>query len=144
MNNATLPNTEYNLYLWLKAYFIPDLILSPNKKSKYDCSSQQYKIDVELKCRRLHYDKLLIEKNKYDALIARSVKEGTIPLYINSTPKGIYAFYLLSVDVYWEQKMMPKHTFFKDRDSIMKIVGYLDIASSVDLVGLKNIMYEKK
>ena len=144
MNNAKFPNTEYNLYLWLKAYFIPDLILCPNKKSRYDCTSQKFKIDVELKCRKVHYDKLLIEKKKYDALINRSKKEGTIPLYINSTPKGIYAFYLQSVEIDWEIKMMPKHTFFKDKESIEKIVGYLDVNSSVDLVGLKKVMYEKK
>lgn len=135
-----IPNTEYALYLWLKTYFIPDLQLCKNRKSRYDCYSDKHKIDIELKCRKIHYDKLIIEKGKYDSLITRSEKEGTIPLYINSTPKGVYAFYIQSVDMVWETKLMPKHTFFKDRQSIEKLVGYLDINNSVDLISLKNIM----
>jgi len=138
--NNKIPDTEYNLFLWLKAYFIPDLQLCTNKKSRYDCYSEKFNIDIELKCRRVHYDKLVIEKYKYDALINRSKKEGTIPLYINSTPKGIYAFYLQSIRIEWELKLMPKQTFFKEKQNVLKVVGYLDIETSVDLVDLKNKM----
>ena len=138
-----IPDTEYNLYLWLKAYFIPDLQLCTNKKSRYDCYSEKFNIDIELKCRRVHYDKLVIEKYKYDALINRSKKEGTIPLYINSTPKGIYAFYLQSIQIDWELKLMPKQTFFKEKQNVLKVVGYLDIETSVDLIDLKNKMKDK-
>ena len=140
---SNIPDTEYNLYLWLKLYFIPDLQLCANKKSRYDCYSERFNIDIELKCRRVHYDKLLIEKYKYDALINRSKKEGTIPLYINSTPNGIYAFYLQSIQVEWELKLMPKQTFFKEKQSVLKVVGYLDIETSVDLIDLKNKMKDK-
>jgi len=57
--NNKIPDTEYNLFLWLKAYFIPDLQLCANKKSRYDCYSEKFNIDIELKCRRVHYDKLV-------------------------------------------------------------------------------------
>ena len=137
MSNS-IPDTEYSLYLWLKAYFIPDLQLCKNKRSRYDCYSERFNIDIELKCRRVHYDNLVIEKYKYDALVNRSNKQGTIPLYINSTPKGVYAFYLQSINIDWELRLMPKQTFFSDRDNVLKLVGFLDIETSVDLVDLKN------
>jgi hypothetical protein len=85
----------------------------------------------------------VIEKYKYDALINRSDKQGTIPLYINSTPKGIYAFYLQSINIEWEIKLMPKQTFFKDRDNVLKVVGFLNIETSVDLIDLKNKIKSK-
>jgi hypothetical protein len=133
-----IPNTEYALYLWLKTYFIPDLQLCKNKRSRYDCYSDKHKLDIELKCRRTHYDRLLIEKTKFDSLISRSEKEGTTPLYINSTPSGIYAFYLKSASIEWELKSMPMKTDFKSKGNIMKSVGYLDVNNSVDLIDLKN------
>ena len=70
-------------------------------------------------------------------------REGTIPLYINSTPKGIYAFYLQSIQIDWELKLMPKQTFFKEKQNVLKVVGYLDIETSVDLIDLKNKMKDK-
>ena len=133
-----IPNTEYALYLWLKTYFIPDLQLCKNKRSRYDCYSDKHKLDIELKCRRTHYDRLLIEKTKFDSLMSRSEKEGTTPLYINSTPSGIYAFYLKSASIEWELKLMPMKTDFRSKGNIMKSVGYLDINNSVDLIDLKN------
>ena len=37
---------------------------------------------------------LIIERKKYDSLMERSTTYGTIPVYINSTPKGVWGFYL--------------------------------------------------
>ena len=89
-------------------------------------------MDIELKCRRKHYDDLLIEKDKYDALMLRAEKHGTSPFYINSTPEGIYAFNLNEVkDIVWEKKGgLPKTTDFSDRRKVVKEVGFLPISKA--------------
>ena len=67
-------------------------------------------MDIELKCRNKHYDDLIIEKDKYDALIRRAKQYETTPFYINSTPQGIYVFNLSKIDEHiWEDmKGLPK------------------------------------
>lgn len=84
-------------------------------------------MDIELKCRNKHYDELLIEKDKYDALIKRSKEFGTTPMYINSTPNGIFVFNLGKVpEPQWEDKGgLPTTSHFSDRRKIVKTVGFL-------------------
>lgn len=84
-------------------------------------------MDIELKCRNKHYDELLIEKDKYDALIQRSKEFGTTPMYINSTPEGIYVFNLKKIpEPQWEEKGgLPTTSHFTDRRKIVKTVGFL-------------------
>jgi hypothetical protein len=122
--------TESKLFLIIKACFIADLEQSGEQYSRYDCFSKKWNMDIELKCRRTHYDELLIEKDKYDALMLRAEKHGTLPFYINSTPEGIYAFNLGEIkDIKWEMKGgLPKTTDFPDRRKVVKEVGFLPIA----------------
>ena len=112
-----------------------DLEKSESQYSRFDCFSAKWKMDIELKCRRTHYDELLIEKDKYDALIARAEKFGTRPFYINSTPEGIYAFNLQEfTDIKWEMKGgLPKTTDFYDNRRIVKEVGFLPVAQATQL-----------
>ena len=56
---------EHQLFEFIKKYFIEDLVSSKNPTSRYDCYSSKFKSHIELKCRRKHYDKLIIEKGKY-------------------------------------------------------------------------------
>ena len=117
---------EAELYEILKTR-IPDLTLSDEPYSRYDCYSLSKRLDIELKCRRKHYDTLLLEKDKYDALLARAARHDTRPYYINSTPKGIYVFKLKEINPKWEKKYLPKTTDFSNTNKIDKVVTFLHI-----------------
>jgi hypothetical protein len=126
---------EQELFDFLKSNHIPDLEPSEHPTSRHDCYSQMYEIDIELKCRTSHYDDLLIEKKKYDALIQRAVLFSTRPYYINSTPNGVWSFNLLELPTpMWEDRRMPKTTFFADNQNIMKSVGYINISQGMRLL----------
>jgi hypothetical protein len=120
---------EEELFDFVKSKYLPDLKESEYKYSKYDCYSEKFKLDIELKCRATHYDDLLIEKAKYDALIMRSKNHGTKAFYINSTPSGVFVFNLSALEEpQWEDRMMPKTSHFSDREKIVKCVGYINIS----------------
>lgn len=125
---------EGQLFDLIKKYILPDLKESEDKMSTYDCYSEKYKLDLELKCRRTHYDDLVIEKMKYDNLVKRSSKYGTTPIYVNATPKGIWAFIILELpEPIWSMRMMPKTTDFTNNEKIEKEVGYYDISVGRDI-----------
>lgn len=125
---------EKELFNLIKENIIPDLKPSDGAMSPYDCYSSQYNLDLELKCRRTHYNDLLIEKMKYDSLIGRSEKYGTIPIYVNSTPKGIWVFRILNIDEpKWSVKMMPKTTDFKNKEMIEKEVGFYSVSLGTEI-----------
>lgn len=126
---------EVDLFNILKICFMTDLEKSESQYSRFDCFSAKWKMDIELKCRRTHYDELLIEKDKYDALMDRAKKFGTRPFYINSTPQGIYAFNLEELkDIKWEMKGgLPRTTDFSDNRRVVKEVGFLPIYAAIKL-----------
>jgi hypothetical protein len=82
---------------------------------------------VELKCRQKHYPDLLVEKKKYDAVIAECKKHNDTPVYINSTPEGIYGFDMRTHNGFWEFRGMPKTTHFSNNNFVTKEVGYFYI-----------------
>lgn len=128
---------ERELFKLIKERLAPDLELSEHPMSKYDCYSISYNADIELKCRNRHYNDLVIEKIKYDALIARASMFGTVPIYINSTPDGVWSFHLAELqEPAWEQRHMPKTTHFADNNMIVKIVGYYNISQGKNITGL--------
>lgn len=45
-----------------------------------------------------HYDMLTLNKDRYDLLIGKAKEEGSIPMYICSTPNGIWEFNLDILD----------------------------------------------
>jgi hypothetical protein len=119
---------ENKLFEHLKENYIKDLEWSKVAFSHYDCFSLDKECDIELKCRNKHYDDLVIEKYKYDKLIARAQKFLTIPVYICQTPKGIFAFNLAALaEPIWETRGMPKTSHFSNRQFVDKEVGYLHI-----------------
>lgn len=118
---------EKDLFIYLKENKYTDLVESRNKMSTWDCYSPKQKARIELKCRRVHYPTLLIEKKKYDSMIEKCKKYSDIPLYINSTPEGIYCFNLLLLDITWETKLLPNNTDFGASKKIIKEVGFLNI-----------------
>jgi len=125
--------TEKGLFNWIKKNFISDLKESEKPTSRHDCFSKEYNLDIELKCRRTHYSDLIIEKKKYDALMLRSKEHGTIPVYVNSTPNGVWAFYIADIIIKWQNKLLPKQTDFSDNTFIEKKIGYLTLESGIEL-----------
>ena len=116
---------------------MPDLKKCKDKGSRYDCYSIEHNIDIELKCRRTHYDNLMIERDKYRALVIRSKEKNTIPIYINSTPSGVWSFKINDLPVTsWENKYMPQTTDFSDQENVLKEVGYYNISIGKNLTKL--------
>jgi hypothetical protein len=117
---------EQELFDWLKAEKFPDLVHSPEEYDGFDCTSEESKLFIELKCRRTHYDNLLIEKMKYDFLLEESAKLGFSPWYVNWTPEGIWAFALLDIkELDWQDKWLPTTTEFANKNNKMKSVGFI-------------------
>jgi hypothetical protein len=127
--------SELELFTFLREQHLPDLQRSVDPFARFDCSSQSARLHIELKCRRSHYDTLLIEKKKFDNLIARSQQLQFSPCYINSTPQGIYAFNLLATNIEWQSELMPATTDFQNVATIEKVVGFLPISSAIHLSG---------
>jgi hypothetical protein len=101
--------------------------------SRWDCYSPKFKHRIELKCRRKHYDSLLLEKSKYDAMIFESGKHLDRPIYINSTPEGVYSFDLLDIEPEWIFKTLRATTQFANNKSVLKKVAFLDIEEGIKL-----------
>lgn len=120
--------SEAELFEWLKENVYKDLVKSKNQMSRWDCYSPQFKHRIELKCRTSHYDKMLLEKKKYDAMIQECEKHLDIPIYINSTPRGIYFWNLLRIEPTWETNFKnPATSHFSLRYKVAKEVTYLKI-----------------
>jgi hypothetical protein len=124
---------EERLFDWLKEYVYFDLVKAKNQMSRWDCYSPKFKHRIELKCRRKHYDSLLIEKSKYDAMIFEAGKHLDIPMYINSTPEGIYSFDLLEIEPEWIFKSLRATTQFANNKNVLKKIAFLDIEEGIKL-----------
>ena len=120
---------EETLFLRLKEVLIPDLERAVDEFSSFDCTSKILNAHIELKCRHTHYSSLLIEKSKYDRLMEIAKTNLMAPLYINSTPEGVWAFNLLKFDnITWtEQDNLPATTEFDNKEKVTKAVGFLPI-----------------
>ena len=124
--------TEQGLFDYIKATYLEDLQKSEHEYDYIDATSTVYRLTIELKCRTNHYDELILEKDKYEALMDRAWDTGFTPFYINSTPKGIYAFNLRKITVTWTTKRLPVSTFDKGHE-IDKQVALLHIDKAVKL-----------
>ena len=118
---------EEELFEYLIDCCYPDLVKAKSQMSRWDCYSPDTYHRIELKCRGRHYDTLLIEKKKYDAMIDKCDDNLDIPMYINSTPNGIYRFNLYLVEPIWELQYHNKTTEFANNDKISKEVAMLDV-----------------
>ena len=124
---------EERLFDWLKEFVYFDLVKAKNQMSRWDCYSPKFRHRIELKCRRKHYDSLLIEKSKYDAMIFEAGKHLDIPMYINSTPEGIYSFDLLEIEPEWIFKSLRATTQFANNKNVLKKIAFLDIDNAIKL-----------
>lgn len=124
---------EYDLFKWLSVNYYKLLVDTSGGYSKSDCYDIATKHRIELKCRAKHYDDLIIEKNKYKYLVDVSKKYGDIPIYINSTPEGIYLFKLNNIKFKWFQKSLPKTTDFKNKKTVKKEISKININQSIKI-----------
>ena len=86
---------------------------------------------IEIKCRRAHYDTLMIEKHKWDYLADIRARTGARTLYISATPKGVYEWDLGAINApEWLLKHLPDKTDFAGAKKIDKWVGFLDVRHS--------------
>lgn len=117
---------ESELFEKLKGYF-PDLTKS-EQFDTWDCFTAEHNTILELKCRNVHYDDLIIERPKWDALADKRAQEALGTLYVCSTPKGTWAWNLGAINApEWHLKRLPRTTEHVNRDWITKEVGYLHI-----------------
>lgn len=128
--------SEKELFSLLKHNLYEDLVLvSEDMYSAVDCFSESQSAYIELKCRKTHYDKLMIEKLKYDRLVSEANQVGMTPLYICHTPLGIWEFNLDLLSIDWEDRDdLPATTDFADKRRITKTVGYLSIDRGTPLL----------
>ena len=124
--------TEQGLFNYIKATYLEDLEKSEHVYEYIDATSNGYRLTIELKCRHTHYDELILEKDKYESLVNRANDLGFTPFYINSTPKGIYAFNLRIIKVTWTTKRLPSSTV-DNGPAIDKEVALLHIDKAVKL-----------
>ena len=124
--------TEQSLFDYIKSTYLEDLKKTEHEYDYIDATSEGYRLTIELKCRSTHYDELILEKDKYEALMDRAQDLDFTPFYINSTPKGIYAFNLRKITVTWTTKRLPSSTFYEGTE-IDKKIALLHIDKAVKL-----------
>jgi len=118
---------EADLFEYLLENCYPDLVKAKKKMSRWDCYSPATFHRIELKCRATHYNTLILERKKYDAMILNCNDNLDIPIYINSTPKGIYKFNLFEIKPNWEVKYLKKTTTFTNNNQIAKEITMLPV-----------------
>jgi len=122
---------EQSLYEALRDSLIPDLLNYKSNFSRYDCFSEDFNMQIELKCRTRHFDELLIEHIKYEYMMQESAKNKTRAIYINSTPQGVWAFDLNHISktnaLSWEVRNLPAKTHWDRGQTKSKKISYLHI-----------------
>lgn len=126
---------EAALFDYLTSY-LPDLKGADDRMSRWDAVSERHKMYIELKCRGAHYPDLLLEEKKYTALTERARARGFDPIYITSTPRGVYVFRLDQLEPKWETRKMPKTSQFSDRSWIDKSVYMIPVSHAVKVLPL--------
>ena len=124
---------EQELFNYIKGWYLSDLEKSKDQYDSHDCTSTIYRLHIELKCRHTHYDELILERDKYEALTQEAERLGFTPFYVNATPKGIYAFNLLKIELWWIERNFPAKTEFESLGNVRKRVTYLPVSQAVQL-----------
>jgi hypothetical protein len=124
---------EQELFNYIKGWYLSDLEKSKDQYDSHDCTSTIYRLHIELKCRHTHYDELILEREKYEALTQEAERLGFTAFYVNATPKGIYAFNLKKTKVTWTVKKLPAKTEFDSGGQVDKTVALLPVTEAVQL-----------
>jgi hypothetical protein len=115
---------EKKLFVLVKEFYILDLIdlNEENDSSSIDWYSASLDCWIEAKCRTEHFNHLMIEKKKWDAL-----KEKKQAYYICSTEEGVFEFDITSIvdEPVWSYRNCRTTTQFTDNRYIPKLQGQL-------------------
>ena len=119
--------TEGDLFYKFKEAYLPNLKIAIDSYSVFDAICHDAQVVVEFKCRRAHYNEMLIEWPKYSALLNRAADRGYRPIYVCSTPLGVWAWDLTHIDLSWFKKELPRQTDFNNKEIVTKTISYLDL-----------------
>lgn len=109
----------------------------PNMQPLVECEDQFCSCDatnnrfiVEIKIRDKEYDSWIIERDKFNANVDKSVDERKQFIYLTEYNGKIMTWNinklaLAGYDFKWEKRPMPKTTEFDNTNQITKAVGYL-------------------
>ena len=113
---------------------IPDL--EPSRPTeRFDAISMAHRAIFELKCRRTHYDDLMIEQHKWHSMVEIGALKALRAFYISSTPLGIYCWQLDPLKApQWQMKALPNKTDFANSQTTVRPVGFLHIDDAYDLL----------
>jgi hypothetical protein len=114
---------EEELFNYLKDNFYPDMI-----RDATIYASNELQVIAGLKCKTTHYDELMIDKSVYDTLKKEASWTGYTPVYICSTPDGIYEFNLEILSLVWREKMWES-----SGRGLYKLVALLPIKNAKNL-----------
>lgn len=140
--------TEMKLFYLIKEKIYSDLQKTINQFSYYDAFTLEWLAQLELKCRKVHFPEMFIEKIKWDKLKKSSYIKA---LYVNSTSEGIYMWDIKQInenDIVWGLRTMNKETETENGEVIEhpeteeKLVGYLPINIAEDLTKKLVNIYE--
>jgi len=125
---------EEELFNYLKNNHISDISKTNGVYNPADCISYINNWLIELKARRRHFNLLLIEKIKYDELLIAADLNKMEPVYVCSTPAGVWQFFIKDIKIEWfKQDKLPVTTDFDNNDKTSKIVGFLHIWKGLQL-----------
>jgi hypothetical protein len=133
--------TELRFFELLKEKLFYDLESTNkiNKFSYYDAFTLKWLAQLELKCRRVHFDLMFIEKIKWEKLKSSKYKRA---FYVNSTPEGFFIWNIKEIneeDIFWDWVWMNKETETESGEIIehtekeLKFVGHLPIINATNL-----------
>jgi hypothetical protein len=133
--------TEQKLFELIKDKLFYDLESTNkiNKYSYYDAFTLKWLSQLELKCRRVHFDLMFIEKIKWDKLKSSKYKRA---FYFNSTPEGFFIWDIKQLnedDILWDYVWMNRETETESGEVIVhpqkekKYVGHLPIIKATNL-----------
>lgn len=132
---------EQRLFELIKEKLFDDLE-STNKINKfcyYDAFTLKWLSELELKCRRRHFDLMFIEQIKWEKLKSSNYKRA---FYVNSTPEGFFIWNIKKIneeDIYWDWVLMNRETETESGEIIehpqkeLKYVGHLPIINAINL-----------
>lgn len=107
---------EPELIKLIQNSIIPDAV-KLEEHHEADIYSQQMDLYAELKCVKSWYPRLLIEKKKYDELMA--LTDAKRIRYICSTDRGVYSFNLRRIvipDDWWKRYKISNHSTYFHRE----------------------------
>ena len=122
---------EHMLFNLIKSNMVKDLEKTDEFNTK-DAFSKILNMIFEFKCRSVHYDTLMIDKEKYDSLMKYPKVR-----FIVSTPKGIYSFNIKKLDLVFEEKLLRSSTMYhREIEVVKKKVAFMPINFAKDITNI--------